>query len=100
MSEYFYSQAPGASVKRAVGWSRPAERRGVPDAGRIVKLLVGQGYGFIRLANDREIYFHRSDMQGGSINDFGVGDAVVFELLDDPVSGARALCVRRRRPRR
>jgi cold shock CspA family protein len=83
--------------KRGGKVSRPIERRGVPDSGRIVRLLVGQGHGFIRLANDREIFFHRSDLQEGtSINDFEVGDAVTFERLDDPVSGARALSVRPR----
>jgi cold shock CspA family protein len=64
--------------------------------GRIVRLLVGQGHGFIRLADDRTIFFHRADVQEGtSINDFEVGDAVKFELLDDRVSGARAVRVRR-----
>jgi len=66
--------------------------------GRIVKLLIGHGHGFIRVANDRDIFFHRSDVrEGTSFNDFTVGDSVVFELFDDPVSGARALQVRRRR---
>jgi cold shock CspA family protein len=70
----------------------------VPDTGRIVKLLVGQGHGFIRLADHREIYFHRADLQEGtSINDLAVGDRVTFERLDDPVSGTRAGRVRRRR---
>lgn len=76
----------------------PAERRGVITHGRIAKLFVGQGYGFIRLATDRDVFFHRADLRDGtSINDFAVGDRVTFELLEDNVSGARALQVRRRR---
>ena len=72
-----------------------------PGAGRVVSLFVGQGHGFIRLANRREVFFHRSDVrQGTSFNEFAVGDAVTFELLDDRISGPRALRVRRRRPRR
>lgn len=79
---------------------RPFDRHGVPDTGRIVKLFVGQGHGSIRLADGREIYFHRSDLRDGtSINDFSVGDLVTFERLDDRVSGARALGVVKR-PRR
>jgi cold shock CspA family protein len=75
----------------------PVDRHGVVSSGRIVKLLVGQGYGFIRLADDREVYFHRSDVrEGGSINEFAVGDHVTFELLEDTVSGARALRVSHR----
>lgn len=71
------------------------------STGRIAKLLIGQSHGFIRVANGREIYFHRSDLEDGiSFNDFALGDVVSFELLEDAVSGARALRVKhRRRPR-
>jgi hypothetical protein len=93
--EFLYGETRSASVKNSGKLQRP-ERRGVPDTGRIVKLFVGQGHGFIRLADDREIYFHRADVQEGvSIDDFDIGDVVRFERLDDSVSGARALCVRR-----
>ena len=86
--------APG----RTTGPARPVEQRGAVSTGCIVKLLVGQSHGFIRLADSREIYFHRSDLQEGtSFNDFAIGDAVIFELLEDAVSGARALGVKRRR---
>jgi cold shock CspA family protein len=79
---------------------RPFDRRGVPDTGRIVKLFTGQGHGIIRLADGRDIYFHRADLQEGtSINDFRIGDVVGFERLDDRVSGARALGVAKRKPR-
>jgi cold shock CspA family protein len=79
---------------------RPSEPHGARAVGRIVKLLVGQGCGFIRLPDDREIYFHRADVrEGTSFNDLRVGDSVVFELLDDRISGARALKVRPRRSR-
>ena len=65
--------------------------------GRIVNLLIGQGHGFIRLSSGREVYFHRSDLEDGiAFNDFAVGDPVSFELLEDAVSGARALRVKRR----
>ena len=69
--------------------------------GRIVNLLIGQCHGFIRLPNAREIYFHRGDLQEDTaFNDLQIGDAVAFEVLEDAVSGARALrVVRRERPR-
>jgi cold shock CspA family protein len=84
-----------------VGPARPPERRGAASTGRIAKLLIGQSHGFIRVSNGREIYFHRSDLEDGiSFNDFALGDVVSFELLEDAVSGARALRVKhRRRPR-
>jgi cold shock CspA family protein len=47
------------------------------------------------------VFFHRSDVREGvSFNEFTVGDAVTFELLDDRISGARAVQVDRRKPRR
>ena len=69
-------------------------------AGRIAKLFVGNGHGFIRLADKREVYFHRADIaEGLSIHDFAVGDSVAFELFEDAVSGARCLRVTRRSTR-
>jgi cold shock CspA family protein len=66
-----------------------------------VTLFIGQGHGFIRLTNARDVFFHRSDLrEGTSFNDFTVGDAVTFEVFEDEVSGPRALQVARRRPRR
>ena len=83
--------------RRVVRPARPNERRGVVTTGRIVKLLIGQSHGFIRLDDTRDIYFHRSDLaEGTAFNDFIIGDAVIFELLEDAVSGARALRVKRR----
>jgi cold shock CspA family protein len=80
---------------------RPSELRGTPAVGQVAKLLIGQGYGFIRLRDDRDIYFHRGDLrEGTSFNDLSVGDWVVFELFDDRISGARALKVKRHRPSR
>jgi len=66
-----------------------------------VTLLIGQGHGFVRLASGREVFFHRGDLQEGtSFNALEVGDRVTFELLEDHVSGPRALCIERRRARR
>jgi cold shock CspA family protein len=94
--EYFYGRTRDASssVKRVEKPPRP-DRHGTPDTGRIVKLLTGQGHGFIRLADGTDVFFHRSDvLPGTSINDLRVGDLVTFERLEDRVSGARALFVR------
>ncbi len=100
------AQPPHRRARAAAGASaayptRPPERHGVASAGRIVDLRTGQGHGFIRLSGGREIYFHRSDLEEGtSFNGFAVGQTVTFELFEDPVSGARALRVKRRgRPR-
>ena len=100
MDPYLYGAARKAAP-RVKPVSLPPERRGVSTSGRIARLLVGQGHGFIRLTNAREIFFHRTDVgEGTSFNEFAVGDAVTFELLEDAVSGPRAFDVRRRRRRR
>jgi len=100
MPQRVANDMPKPAPKSAERPSRPFERRGVPDSGRIVKLFVGQGHGIIRLADGGEIYFHRADLDDGrSINDFAIGDAVTFERLDDRISGARALGVAKRRRR-
>jgi cold shock CspA family protein len=79
---------------------RPADVRGTPSVGRIATLFIGQSYGFIRLANGRAVFFHRSDLRDGvSFNRFAVGDNVTFELLEDRVSGPRAVQVEPQLPR-
>jgi len=101
VDEYTRGAVPKMAPFRKPAFTRPAEHRGAVSSGRIVTLFIGQGHGFIRLANDREVFFHRSDVcEGTSFNDFMVGDVVTFELFEDHVSGARALRVERRRPRR
>lgn len=97
-TEYFYGVRRTEVSKRAGKPMGPTDRQGTPAVGRVVRMLVGQGYGYIRLRDDRQVYFHRGDVgQGTTFNDLEVGDAVAFEVLEDPVSGARALRVARRR---
>ena len=75
----------------------PLPLRGQAACGRIIRLFVGQSYGFIRGVDRREIFFHRGDIHDGtSFNDFVVGDGVTFELFEDRISGPRALDVQRR----
>ncbi len=92
--DYFYGDPRKGSGSGSGRPSQPEDRRGRPAAGRIVRLMVGQGHGTIRLSNGRDGFFHRADVQeGSSFHDLEVGDSVRFELVDDAVSGARALRV-------
>ena len=76
--------------------SPPTEPRGTPASGRITALLIGQGTGYIQQEQGSKVFFHRKDVEEGtSINDLAVGDAVDFDLIEDAVSGLRALRVRR-----
>ena len=97
--EYFYGTTRTRRLAAPSGkMSRPADLYGRPVTGRIVKLFVGQSHGCIRLANQRDVFFHRADVaEGTTFNDLQIGDAVTFELFEDAVSGARGLHVARRR---
>jgi cold shock CspA family protein len=78
----------------------PRDPRGTPAAGWIARILVGHGHGFIRLRDNREVFFHRGDShEGTAFNELQIGDPVTFELLEDSVSGARALRVKRQKKR-
>lgn len=95
--EYSYGSNRSRPANKPAKPGAPGVARGTPSSGRVVKLLVGQGYGYIRHRQE-DIYFHRSDVEESTgFNGLKVGDAVTFELLEDAVSGARALRVAKRR---
>src|SRR5262245_34257449 len=95
-TEYLYGQLHLGSRGRSLRVTPPVERRAVPSWGRIVALAVGQGTGFISLDAGGKVFFHRADLQPPtSINHLELGDAVEFDLVEDLVSGARAVRVRR-----
>ena len=95
-ADYFYFAERKGAPNRSSTPPR-SDPRGEPATGRIARILFGQGgHGFIRLRDDREVFFHRSDLsKDTAFNDLQIGDGVAFELLDDRVSGARALRVTR-----
>ena len=95
-ADYFYAKGRTRALTPS-GKPSQHEPRGRPATGRIAKIFVGQGHGFIRVRGDREIFFHRADVhEGTAFNDLQIGDAVTCDLLEDSVSGARALRVKRR----
>ena len=92
--DYFYGLERKSAPKPSVAPQR-RDLRGESAIGRVVRVLTGQGHGFVRLRDDREVFFHRSDVcDGTAFNDLQVGDTVAFELFEDSVSGARALRVK------
>ena len=61
--------------------------------GRVKSLTRGQACGMIS-APDGDVFFHKADFKG-EFFDLQVGDRVVFELLNDTISGKRAQNVRK-----
>jgi len=92
------------AMRKPAAPPRAGQSSGVPQfhgkvmKGRVVRLFVGQGHGFIRLDDAREVFFHRADVGPDTkFNELRVGVELVFELFEDMVSGARALHISRRR---
>jgi cold shock CspA family protein len=81
----------GQTRKPAV---RP-EVRGTPTSGRIVRLVRGQGHGFLKTKEGREVFFHRADVPTGAFPTLEEGDVMTFELVEDKVSGPRAIKLRK-----
>jgi cold shock CspA family protein len=46
--------------------------------GRIARIFPDRGFGFIHLADGREIYFHQNSVAGGKFVDLHIGDRVRF----------------------
>ena len=87
-------------MKRKIEINAPVGRL---TKGSITRLLRGRACGFIRTREGEEVFFHARDLEGTKYSDVDVSRTVVFELIDDPVSGPRATRVRyggvlRRRP--
>ena len=79
------------SSPNPVGPSKPVYT-GKQAKGRIKALTRGQGSGIIS-GPKGDVFFHKADFQG-KFWDLNVGDRVIFELLDDSISGPRAQNVR------
>ena len=69
------------------------DQRGRPMAGRVARILYGQGFGFIRADGRRDVFFHRKDVFGGAFNELAVDDHVELELIEDTLTGPRAVRV-------
>lgn len=70
-----------------------------PALARVARLFADEGYGFLRTADDREIYFHRRSVLNGAFRRLHVGSAVRFvEEAGDEGPQASTVTALRRRP--
>jgi len=81
---------------RAQAKGEKPDQRGRPTTGRIARILYGQSHGFIRVDDRRDVFFHRKDVSGGTFNELALDDSVEFELIEDALTGPRAVRVTRR----
>jgi cold shock protein len=82
----------GRGRARRVGGSTPAPT-GPKSRGRIKKMVRDRGFGFIRGDDGKEVFFHRSGMNGSDYDAVSEGDAVEYVIQEGP-RGARAEHVR------
>src|SRR5215471_12028665 len=82
-------------LKKGRAKGEKPEERGEHAVGRIVRMLYGQSYGLIRMGDRRDVFFHRKDAKAALFNTLDIGDRVQFELIDDSLTGPRAVRVRR-----
>jgi len=54
----------------------------VPPHGKVVRLFPYEGYGFIALADGREIYFHRNAVTNGGFDALEVGSEVRVSVAE------------------
>ncbi len=61
--------------------------------GKVKRLIRDRGFGFIGAEDGREIFFHRSALDGTDFNTLKEGNSVEFEVEKGP-KGPRAMNVR------
>lgn len=62
-------------------------------SGTVKKIIADRGFGFIRGEDGKEIFFHRSGLQGLTFESLQEGQAVEFDL-EEAARGPRASNVR------
>ena len=70
------------------------QKSGADMTGTIRTIRAEKGFGFIKDDAGKEYFFHRSAVQGESLDDLREGDSVEFDLGEGP-KGPRAENVRR-----
>jgi CspA family cold shock protein len=71
----------------------PAAPVGPKSKGKIKKMVRDRGFGFIRGEDGKEVFFHRSGMNGADYDQINEGDTVEYVIQEGP-RGARAEHVR------
>jgi CspA family cold shock protein len=55
------------------------------EQGKIARLVAERGFGFIsREGQEKDLFFHSTELQGVEFKDLREGDAVQFEVSESP----------------
>jgi CspA family cold shock protein len=89
-----YSDRSRGKARRG---KRPGGATALPTGpkarGRIKKMVRDRGFGFIRGDDGKEVFFHRSGLNGADYDSLSEGDTVEYVIQEGP-RGARAEHVR------
>ncbi len=62
--------------------------------GTIRRLVADRGFGFIKTEEEKDLFFHRNDLEGVEFNTLRVGQEVEFEKVQGSDGRAAAVKVR------
>jgi len=79
----------GRGRGRRSGGGAPRVPTGPKSKGRIKKMVRERGFGFIRGEDGKEVFFHRSGLNGGEYDTLSEGDVVEYVVQEGP-RGPRA----------
>ena len=92
-----YSAPRSRSGRGRRGRRRNIQQTAAPTGpkarGRIKKMVRDRGFGFIRGDDGKEVFFHRSGLNGADYDSLAEGDTVEYVIQEGP-RGARAEHVR------
>jgi CspA family cold shock protein len=88
-----YSDRSRTKARRGKRPGSVALPTGPKARGRIKKMVRDRGFGFIRGDDGKEVFFHRSGLNGADYDSLAEGDAVEYVIQEGP-RGARAEHVR------
>jgi len=63
-----------------------------------IKLISDRGFGFIRTAEGKDLFFHRSELQGVDYDSLREGKEVEFEVGRDRIGRLQAVRLRLAQP--
>jgi len=64
-----------------------------------IKLISDRGFGFIRTAEGKDLFFHRKELKGVDYDSLGEGKEVEFEVGQDRIGRPQAVRVRLATPK-
>jgi len=67
--------------------------------GTVRRLIADRGFGFIRTAEGKDLFFHQSDLQGMDYSSLREGQEVEFEMAKGPDGRSRAVKMRLAQPK-